>query len=60
MLLDATKKQNIGAGAFKRKIGSAIKALTDYDVLREWIHEQVNTLSSGVIFDLHLVTVDYS
>ena len=51
VLLDATKKQSRNAGAFKRKIGSALKALTDSDVLREWMYEQVNasikTISSN-------------
>lgn len=53
VLLDATKKENSGAGAFTRKIGSAIKALTDHDVLREWIHEQV-FIASGSIHTLGL------
>lgn len=49
VLLDATKKQNTGAGAFKRKIGSALKALVDYDVLREWIYEQVRYSSTALL-----------
>ena len=52
VLLDATKKQHNGAGAFKRKIGSALKALTDHDVLREWIHEQVSCLFLPVRFQV--------
>ena len=45
VLLEATKKAQggSGSGSIKRKIGSALRALTDNDVLREWIYEQVLT-----------------
>lgn len=48
VLLHATDKQKEQAGgkskggSFARKFTSALKALTDFDVLKEWIAEQVS------------------
>ena len=42
VLLHHTDKQkNAAKGSLTRKIGSAMKALTDFSVLHEWIREQV-------------------
>jgi hypothetical protein len=38
--MDATNKNS--SGKIGRKIGSAMKALRDFDVLKEWIWEQVS------------------
>lgn len=45
ILLDATDAQKEGskAGSLSRKITSALKALNDYDVLKQWIWDKVSS-----------------
>jgi hypothetical protein len=40
--MDATNKNS--SGKIGRKFGSAMKALRDFDVLKDWIWEQVRDL----------------
>lgn len=42
--MDATNKNS--SGKIGRKFGSAMKALRDFDVLKDWIWEQVIASSS--------------
>jgi hypothetical protein len=42
VLLDATDKHNRNASKIGRKLGSALRALTGTEVLKDWIQEQVN------------------
>jgi hypothetical protein len=41
--MEATDKKSAGgSGKLARKFGSAMKALGDFEVLKEWIREQVS------------------
>ncbi len=45
ILMDATDKQSKGAsksGSLSRKLGAAMKALSDFSVMGDWLKEQVD------------------
>jgi hypothetical protein len=50
ILMESTNKNH--SGKLSRKFGSAFKALRDFDVLREWIWEQVS------VYSIYLACVD--
>jgi phosphatidylinositol-4,5-bisphosphate 3-kinase catalytic subunit alpha/beta/delta len=54
ILMHATDKNS--TGKFSRKFGSAMKALRDFDVLKEWIWEQVE-FSGGKMMCYDLIYI---
>ena len=50
VLLDATDKNNRNASKIGRKLGSALRALTGTEVLKDWIQEQVRRFHLMLIY----------